>query len=283
MYLWLNAAAIGVNPNDIAMLGYSAGGITLGTAMSKPYIFKNMSAAIVVSGAAPGQLDLVRSPDEKPSLILHCDDDGLVPFWMKYKGVSTEIPKALVHKLQEQGIKSSGIFYPGCFHHPWKNIGVYDDIDRFLSDPSNFQASEDPSEQLSTDVIDNWEYISETAGCYINNEGIKPVVALSVFSQIVACQVFCYYSPDCVAIDFYKSFSYERPDGFNNCYLYSEPCTTPLFDVGSDTKKTAQVHEKEISPSRSSFYKHSGELHSTKTQANFVDFITHGPRLVRGS
>lgn len=226
---------MGVNPEDISLVGYSAGAefvnglITcsevycINKALTGSRAFKSLiSIAGIKDTHRTANLDHLDQSSPK-YLAVQAKNDHLMPF---------AAVEPFVNNLKEKGVDAHFIQYEGGGHQPFKPSMLYL-ISKFILAPNDYT---DPTFPLPNDgeITATWETFPDEQkafACIDNSDGITPLehMKFDTFNNVAGryvCRNMCLDTKTCVGFDLLSSREHSAEGGLN-CVLYDQKCTTP--------------------------------------------------------
>jgi hypothetical protein len=236
---FFGGAKYGVNPDDVSVMGYSAGCefinhvypstefytdklLRVSDLKAKKFVCVSGNRGKYVNG-----IDFSHIDSTYPEyLAIQADDDNLM------EGSGAAI--TMVNKLKARGVRAFMVQLATGGHQPFKP-GVFYEIFQFILSKSY----EGPSETLwnDGDLPGTWEEFSgdkADKACYQNSdaEEIQPIRKLSIDSfggdnGRKVCQYLCLDTEGCVGFDLLNPRVKNTREGNLNCILHHTKCEQP--------------------------------------------------------
>jgi len=218
-----------VDTTRIHLLGYSAGAQGVLYNALDPELTKKFATFTVAAGIAPKHLKDHRS-GINPLLLIQAQNDGMYGAkeqWDIVSGWAAE--QAVVDNGQ-----SKFLAYQDGSHQPMQQTNFFSEVLKFIKDPANYVVPAMPGSEFTSGSFAHSPVVelSETHGCYSNDEGIEPIIKMNLWAGntgLGACLGACKQVKGCVAFDFLT----KKVDGGMNCVLFSQSCTKPMHSGGS--------------------------------------------------
>jgi len=216
-----------VNPDNIHLMGYSAGAQGVLTNGLNAANTKKFQSFTVVSGINPKKfLDHYAEPN--PILLIQAQNDGMYGAAGQWDAVSGWAAE----QAELDGGKTKFLAYKDGGHQPVQQASFFSEVLKFIQDPVTYTIPGDAGGLFSSGTFES-SPVTEVhdKSCITNDDGIEPIITINLWSGNTGqatCLGACRQVKGCIAFDYYK----KAPDGMN-CALWSESCTTPTYAGGS--------------------------------------------------